>query len=116
MTTSTSLLCSGAGFGSSDFFTSATLVALVNAISVPSGDQTGLLAPLVPSVMARASPPSICSKYTWPGCALPSFSTARTNARRLPSDAQRGVVSRMPEVSRRGASPPAAGTAKSDVS
>src|SRR5262249_8044125 len=41
---------------------------------------------------------------------------ARTNATRLPSGDQRGPVSRMPDVSRRGASSPLAGTAEIDDS
>ena len=70
----------------------------------PSGDHCGLPAPRGMSVMARASPPAIASTWICGGCGRPSFSTARTKAIHRPSGDHRGPVSRVPTVSRRGAS------------
>ncbi len=71
------------------------------AMALPSGAHSGAAAPRGISVRAQASPPAIDSRWICGGCTRPSRSTARTNARRLPSGDHRGAVSRMPLVSGR---------------
>src|SRR5437868_1143738 len=77
---------------------SSGLVVLVNTIDFPSGDQTGLPAPLGKSVNVNASPPVSGSMHNCAGSGLPSFSVARRNTRNLPSGDQRGEASCSPFV------------------
>src|SRR2546425_2720393 len=56
--TLTSVLCGDGAADDSGFFRSSAVVDETNAIVLPSGDQTGPLAPRGRSVSARASPPS----------------------------------------------------------
>src|ERR1700730_6974514 len=82
-------------FNSSSFFfacfaRSSALVSLVNAIVFPSGDQTGLPAPLGKSVNENESPPAIGKIDNCGGSGLPSFSVARKKSTYFPSGDQRG--------------------------
>src|ERR1700686_2259580 len=87
-------------FDSSSFFfffscfaKSSAFVSLVNAIIFPSGDQTGLPAPLGRSVNKNESPPAIGKIDNWGDSGFPSFSMARRKRRYFPSGDQRGVES-----------------------
>src|SRR5437762_4092749 len=80
-------------FFSACFLRSSGLVVLVNAIDLPSGDQTGSPAPLGKSVNTKASPPPMGSMHNCGGSGLPSFSVARMKTRNLPSGDQRGIAS-----------------------
>src|SRR3954465_256230 len=118
----TSLSCSAGAFFLPALATSFGVVVLEKTILSPSGEKTALLAPLGREVSCQGSPPVKFRMYIWPGCGLPSFSPARTKARRLLSDDQRGCVSRGPLVRRRGwafaedAPSEEVGTAQSEVS
>src|SRR6266487_6344760 len=75
------------------FARSSAFVSLVNAIVFPSGDQTGLAAPLGKSVNENESPPAIDKIDNCAGSGLPSFSVARRKSKYFPSGDQRGVES-----------------------
>src|SRR6266487_3872558 len=80
------------------FARSSAFVSLVNAIVFPSGDQTGLAAPLGKSVNENESPPAIDKIDNCAGSGLPSFSVARRKSKYFPSGDQRGVESWSPLV------------------
>src|SRR6478735_7441568 len=79
-------------------------IRVVKAILVPSGDQTGALAPCLLLVSCHASPPSVSSTQTCGRAAFLPFSVPssrrETKARRLPSGDQRGRESFLPPVKR----------------
>ena len=104
----------GSGFASF-FARSLSVVVLVKAIVLPSGDQAAAPAPFGRSVSARASPPRSESRKSCDGCGLPSFSTERVNASCEPSGAQRGFSS-CPLVNARGGSLPSVGAIQIAVS
>src|SRR5256885_965527 len=109
-------------FSSSSFFfffsclaRSSGFVSLVNAIVLPSGDQTGLFAPFGSSVNENESPPAIGRIDNCGGSGLPSFSVERTKSKNFPSGDQRGVESWSPLVNWCGSSPPAMATDQIEV-
>ena len=69
---------------------SSGFAVLKNAIVLPSGDHSGPPAPCGILVNGHASPPVTGRMKICGGCGLPSFSTARMNARSFPSGDQRG--------------------------
>src|SRR2546429_4157267 len=78
---------------------SSAFVSLVNAIVLPSGGHTGLLAPFGRSVKENESPPAIGKIDNWGGSGLPSFSVARKKSKNFPSGDQRGAEAWAPFVS-----------------
>jgi hypothetical protein len=116
--TRTSLSRSSSLLGSaflSFFARSLSLVVLVKAIVLPSGDHAAAPAPFGRSVSARASPPRSEITQSCAGCGRPSFSSERLNASCEPSGDQRGLES-CPLVNARGGSLPSAGAIQIAVS
>src|SRR5207248_9127974 len=70
---------------------SSAFVSLAKAIVLPSGAQTGLLAPFGRSLNENESPPDIGKIDNCDGSGLPSFSVARKKSKHFPSGDQRGA-------------------------
>src|SRR5439155_8527101 len=98
------------------FAMSSGLLALVNAIVLPSGDQRGGPAPFGRSVKVQASPPFIDSMASCGGSGLPSFSVALMKTRNFPSGDHSGELSCGPLVNRCGGSLSAVETVQIAVS
>src|SRR5947209_6779972 len=103
---------------------SSELASQRKAMRLPSGDQTGLEAPRVASVMVHASPPAsessaICgcgALGSGVGEGVAGASGPRTKAIQRPSGDQRGELSCLPLVRRMGTPVPSLEIIQSDVS